>query len=54
MLVFGYGSLLNAKYCWRKGMKRIYTWNDLTPATLTGYRREWNNSWKGKDRSQLS
>lgn len=49
MLIFGYGSLFNPEKVWRNGMRKHYTIDELTPAKLYGYRREWNASWKGRD-----
>jgi hypothetical protein len=40
--IFGYGSLLYAKGINGRGMKRIYTDDDLIPCFLSGYERSWN------------
>jgi hypothetical protein len=40
--IFGYGSLLYANGINGRGMKRIYTDDDLIPCILNGYYRAWN------------
>lgn len=42
LYIFGYGSLISADGINGRGMKKIYIEEDLIPAKLCRYKREWN------------
>ena len=45
--IFGYGSLIFDEGINGRGMKKIYTEDDLIPNALLDHKREWNAVWNG-------